>query len=207
LAIAALVMAGGKATRMQAVLEKPLLKIRDRPMINQVIEALKKSNSVNRIIVAVTPRTRETAQIVRALGVDVMETDGAGYEQDMRQAIKSLGLGDVVVVAADLPFLAPTIVDEAVNKYLSSRKPALMVAAPTEVYEKFGLKASYIFNCKGQQVAPVGLNVIDGTRIDEERLEEAIFVIRNDDIVFNVNTQIDLELARKHREGPKHVEN
>jgi len=207
LAIAALVMAGGKATRMQAVLEKPLLKVRDRPMIHQVIEALKKSNSVNRIIVAVTPRTRETAQIVRALGVDVMETDGAGYEQDMRQAIKSLGLGDVVVVAADLPFLAPTIVDEAVNKYLSSCKQALMVAAPTEVYEKFGLKASYIFNCDGQQVAPVGLNVIDGTRIDEERLEEAIFVIRDDDIVFNVNTQIDLELARKHREGPKHVEN
>jgi len=207
LAIAALIMAGGKATRMQGAIEKPLLKVSDRPMIQRVIEALKKSTSVNRIIVAVTPRTRETAQIVHTLGVEVTETDGAGYEQDMRQAIKSRGLGDVVVVAADLPFLAPTIVDEAVNRYLAGSKPALMVAAPAELYEKFGLKASYIFNCEGQQVAPVGLNVIDGTRIDEERLEETIFVIRDGDMVFNVNTQVDLESARKHRGGSKHVEN
>ena len=197
--IAALVMAGGKATRMQAAKEKPLLRVRDKPMIHHVIDALKKTESVSRIIVTVTPATRHTAELVRDLGVDVIETAGEGYEQDVKQAIKTLGLKDVVIVAADLPFLAPAIVDDVVQKYLTSGKPALMVAAPVETYEKFGLKASYAFNYEGRQLAPVGLNVIDGTRVDEGRLDETVFVVSDEEVVFNVNTQIDLKLARRHR--------
>ena len=199
--IAALVMAGGKATRMKTATEKPLLIVADKPMINHVIDALNKAESVDRLIVAVTSATRQTAEAARALGVEVIETSGEGYEQDMQQAIKGLGLKDVVIVAADLPFLAPAIVDAAVQNYFSSSKPALMVAAPIELYEKFGLKASYAFNYEGQELAPVGLNVIDGTRIDEGRLEETVFVIRDHDLIFNVNTQVDLKLARNHRGG------
>jgi adenosylcobinamide-phosphate guanylyltransferase len=199
LAIAALVMAGGKATRMQAAIEKPLLKVRDQPIIHHVINALKNAESVNRLIVAVTPATRHTAKTVRDLGVEVFETAGKGYEQDMKQAIKTLGLEDVVIVAADLPFLAPAIVDGAVQKYFLSGKPALMVAAPIELYERFGLKASYAFNYEGQELVPVGLNVIDGTRIDEGRLDETVFVVRHHDLIFNVNTQADLKLARNYQ--------
>ena len=199
--IAALVMAGGKATRMEAAIEKPLLIVADKPMIHRVIDSLKKAESVDRLIIAVTSATRQTAEAARALGVEVIETSGEGYEQDMQQAIKRLGLKDVVIVAADLPFLAPAIVDAAVRNYFLSSKPALMVAAPIELYEKFGLKASYAFNYEGQELAPVGLNVIDGTRIDEGRLEETVFVIRDRDLIFNVNTQVDLKLARNHRGG------
>ncbi len=199
--ITALVMAGGKATRMETAIEKPLLRVGDKPMIHHVIDALKKAESVDRIIIAVTSATRHTAETVRTLGVEVIETSGEGYEQDMQQAIKRLELKDVVVVAADLPFLAPKIVDDAVRNYFLSGKPALMVAAPIELYEKFGLKASYAFNYEGQELAPVGLNVIDGTRIDEGRLEETVFVVKDHDLIFNVNTQVDLKLARKHRGG------
>ncbi len=59
--ITALVMAGGKATRMETSIEKPLLRVGDKPMIHHVIDALKKAESVDRIIVAVTPATRDTA--------------------------------------------------------------------------------------------------------------------------------------------------
>jgi adenosylcobinamide-phosphate guanylyltransferase len=200
-AIAALVMAGGKGTRMQTAIEKPLLRVGDKPMIHRVIRALKNAESINRIIVATTPATRNTRETVRDLRVDVTETRGEGYEQDMQQAIKTLGLKDVVIVAADLPFLDPAIVDRAVQNYFSSGKPALMVAMPIDMYERFGLKASYTFNHEGKEVAPVGLNVIDGRRIDEGNLDEAVFVVRDDDLVYNVNTQSDLELARNHQGG------
>jgi len=184
---------------MQASIEKPLLRVGDKSMIHHVIDALKNAKSVNRLIVAVTPATQHTAETVRDLGVDVIETAGEGYEQDVKQAIKTLELEDVVIVAADLPFLAPAIVDEAVQNYFSGGKPALMVAAPVELYEKFGLKVSHAFNYEGQELAPVGLNVVNGTRFDEGRLNETVFVAKDIDIVFNVNTQVDLELARKHR--------
>jgi adenosylcobinamide-phosphate guanylyltransferase len=200
-AIAALVMAGGKATRMRAGTEKPLLQVGGKSMIQRVIEALKESESVNRIIVTVGTNTQQTAETARRLGVEVTETAGDGYEPDMKQAIKSLGLEDVVVVSADLPFLVHRMVDDAVKCYFSSGKPALMVAAPVELYSKFGMKPSYTFDLDDQQVAPVGLNVINGRRIDEPRLDETVFVAKLEGLVFNVNTPTDLELARNRPEG------
>jgi adenosylcobinamide-phosphate guanylyltransferase len=200
-AIAALVMAGGKATRMRAGTEKPLLQVGGKSMVQRVIEALKESESVNRIIVTVGTNTQQTAETARCLGVEVTETAGDGYEPDMKQAIKSLGLEDVVVVSADLPFLVPRMVDDAVKCYFSSGKPALMVAAPVELYSKFGMKPSYTFDLDDQQVAPVGLNVINGRRIDEPRLDETVFVAKLEGLVFNVNTPTDLELARNRPEG------
>ena len=201
MAIAALVMAGGKATRMQTAIEKPLLKVGGKTMIQHVIDTLRKAESVNRLIVAVTPSTRHTAGTARALGIEVIETAGEGYAQDVKETVKTLGLKDVVIVVADLPFLAPATVNEAVRNYFSRGKPALMVAAPIELFEKYGLKASYAFNHEGQTLVPVGLNVIDGTRINEGKLDETVLVVRDSDLIFNVNTQTDLKLARNHRGG------
>ena len=200
MAIAALVMAGGKATRMRAKAEKPLLQVGGKSMIQRVVEALKESESINRIIVTVGTNTQQTADMARRLGVEVIETAGEGYEPDMKQAIKSLGLEDVVVVSADLPFLVPRMVIDAVKCYFSSGKPALMVAAPVELYKKFGMRPSYTFDLDDQQLAPVGLNVINGRRIDEPRLDEEVFVANVEGLVFNVNTPTDLELARNHSE-------
>jgi adenosylcobinamide-phosphate guanylyltransferase len=207
MAIAALVMAGGKASRMHANTEKPLLRVGDKPMIQRTIEALREAESVNRIIVTVTSATRNTAETAKDLGAEVVETAGKGFEQDMKQAIKTVGLEDVLIVSADLPFLTPRILDDAVKNYLSNGKPALMVAAPVELFEKLGMRAAYTFDFEGHEVAPVGLNVIDGRRIDEERLDEFVFVTKIDDLVFNVNTQIDLELARNRGAGRSRDEN
>jgi GTP:adenosylcobinamide-phosphate guanylyltransferase len=40
------------------------------------------------------------------------------------------------------------------------------------------------------------LNIINGKRIDEPELEETVFVVELEDLVFNVNTPSDLEMAR-----------
>ncbi|HMK83135.1 MAG TPA: NTP transferase domain-containing protein, partial [Candidatus Bathyarchaeia archaeon] len=114
MALAALVMAGGRATRMRKG-EKPLLQINDKAMIEYVIEALRKSEFISRIIVAVTHSSPETARKVIELGIEVTETLGRGYEFDMKQAIKALDLGDVVVLSADLPFLTPEVLNAAIE--------------------------------------------------------------------------------------------
>ena len=52
----ALVMAGGKGTRMNVATEKPLLEVGGKSMIEHVVVALKRSKVVDRIIVAVTKK-------------------------------------------------------------------------------------------------------------------------------------------------------
>ena len=197
MALAALVMAGGKATRMRQVnVEKPLLQVNGKPMILRVIEALRKAESISRIIVAVTRNTPETAQAMIKLGIEVTETSGHGYEADMRQAIKHLELGDVVVLSADLPFLTPDILNAAIKEYLAIKKPALMVAAPLKLFEQARVTASYIFEMNGQKLAPIGVNIINGRMVDEQRLEETVLVTEAINLVFNVNTREELNNAR-----------
>ena len=196
MALAALVMAGGRATRMHKC-EKSLLQIDDKTMIECVIEALRKSEFIARIIVAVTRNTPETARKVIELGIEVTETLGQGYESDMKQAIKTLGLGDVVVLSADLPFLTPEVLNAAIKRYLAMKKPALMVAAPIELYERLRLTPSYVFKVGGRRLVPIGVNVINGRMIDEPELEEEIFITEAENPVFNINTPFELDIARR----------
>ncbi len=177
--------------------EKPLLQINDKAMIEYVIEALRKSEFISRIIVAVTHSTPETARKVIELGIEVTETLGRGYEFDMKQAIKALDLGDVVVLSADLPFLTPEVLNAAIERYLAMKKPALMVAVPIELYERSGMTPSYVFDVNGHKVAPIGVNVINGKMVDEPELEEEVFITEAQNLVFNVNTPVELEIARR----------
>jgi adenosylcobinamide-phosphate guanylyltransferase len=177
--------------------EKPLLEIDGVPMIQLVIYALRASKSVERVIVAVSPWNMKVAGKARDLGVDVVQTPGSGYESDMKIVIKQLGLGDVLVVSADLPFLASALVDSAFEAYKSSGKPALSVMCPPAVLEKLNLQLSYVFEVEGRKLVPIGLNILDGTKIDEPVLEETTLVTDSEQLALNVNTPQELEVARK----------
>ena len=181
---------------MGAKVEKPLLEVSGKSMLQLVIEVLKQT-SVDRIVVASSTNTPATSIEARRLGVEVLVTPGDGFEEDMRFAIRQLSLGDVLVVSADLPFITADIVERVVQKYRSSGKPALAVMAKPEVYEEIGSKPQYLFKVDGQDFVPVGINMVDGKRIDEGELDQTIFVIDSGDAVLNVNTSTELDLARK----------
>ena len=181
---------------MGAKVEKPLLEVSGKSMLQLVIELLKQT-SVDRIVVASSTNTPATTIEARRMGVEVLVTPGDGFEEDMRFAIRRLSLEDVLVVSADLPFITADIVERAVQKYRSSGKPALAVMAKPEVYEEIGSKPQYLFKVDGQDFVPVGINMVDGKRIDEGELDQTIFEIDSGDVVLNVNTLMELDLARK----------
>jgi len=194
--VVALVMAGGKGSRMTIRVEKLLLDVGDKPMIEHVVNALKSAEKVDRIIVAVSKHTPRTASRSRELSVEVLETHGSDFISDARYAVKSLGLKTVLIVSADLPFITGKLVDEIVENYYRCMKPALSVMVPTAVYDRLGLKPDLTLNIDGRVLVPVGINVVDGTRMDEAELEQEILVVENEELAVNVNTQEDLKVAR-----------
>lgn len=194
--ITALVMAGGKATRMNSAVEKPLLDVGGKPMIQRVVEALSRSDGVDRIVIAVTENTPQTTRMASELKCDVVLTPGEGYGSDMRYAIKGHRLHDTLVVSADLPFITPEIVSRVISRFRSSRKPALATMTTIDTCRELGLKPQYVFEIDGRSLVPIGINMIDGLRVDEPQLEEEILVMESKELVLNVNTPQDLELAR-----------
>ncbi|MDR2623218.1 MAG: NTP transferase domain-containing protein [Methanobrevibacter sp.] len=58
--IIAILMAGGKGTRLKAKVEKPLLKFQNMALIDHVVQTLYSSKYIDEILVAVSPNTSKT---------------------------------------------------------------------------------------------------------------------------------------------------
>ncbi len=191
----ALVMAGGKGTRMVLSEEKPLLSVGGKPVIEHVLAALKNAKKVSSIVVAVSDYTPKTAQLMSQLKVSVVKTPGKEYVSDMGYAVRTLGLQTVLAIGADFPLITAEIVDAIVEGYERSGKPALSVVVSMETKEQLGLGGKYGFEFNGKRVVPAGINVIDGRRIDEKELDEEIYVSDRKEVAMNINTVQELRIA------------
>ena len=104
--VVAVIMAGGKGTRLRSNQEKPLLKVRGQPLIESVVNALLSSKKVETILVATSVHSPQTAQWAKNKKLTNIDTPGRGYVEDMAFILSSPELLDKIIltVAADLPF-------------------------------------------------------------------------------------------------------
>jgi len=196
--IVALIMAGGKGTRFGGDTEKPMAQFIGKPLIRRVIEATKESKRIAETYVAVTSYSPKTAQEAAEASVKVVETDGQGYHADLQQAVQDANLKcPVLIISADLPLLNGEFLDEIIEEYEESGKPALTVLIPEEAFREYGVSAVSLFEHDGKMYAVSGINIIDGQRILEEQ-EQEVIVSRRPEAVFTVNSSKDLESAKNY---------
>jgi len=194
--VTALIMAGGEARRLALNVEKPMVKVHGKPMIQWVLKALNSSSRVNKVFVVVSVRTPKTRRFIKRMGFEVLEAPGLGYIEDLRYAVVKLNVASTLIASADLPQLTGQLVDVAVDCYESIRKPALALLAPVKDYEKLGIKPCYEVNVKGVAATPIGVNVIDGRLIERPTLEQRYLLLRLKPPLINVNTVNELRLVR-----------
>jgi adenosylcobinamide-phosphate guanylyltransferase len=191
-------MAGGKGTRMKLAEEKPLIKVCGKPVIEYVLAALKDAKKIDSVIVATSSYTPKTTQLMKRLGVQVLETPGKDYVSDMGYAVQTLKLGVFLAIAADLPLVRGEMVDAVLERYERCGKPALTVAVPLETKAKLGMCIEYSFKADDKDVVPVGINVIDGCkRYGDEWLDQDIFLMTQEALAVNINTVSELQLAER----------
>lgn len=196
--VAALVMAGGKGTRMCAREEKPLIKVCGKPVIQYVLEALNNAKKIDQVYVAVTTCTPKTAKLMKQFNVKVVETPGNNYVSDMGYATQALKLGKFLAIAADLPLVTGKVLDKIITHYERCGKPALTVAVPIETKTRLGMSVEYSFKMDDKDVVPTGINVIDGSkRYGDEWLDQDIFLLDKDELAVNINTPKELKMAEE----------
>ena len=192
-------MAGGKATRMGGV-EKPIATVNGQPLIAYVIDVLLKSRNIGHIFVAVSPRVPGTTAYVKQAydgrPVSVVETPGAGYVEDTARAVELLDLRrPFLITAADVPFITPEVVDEAIARYEASGAEALSVRLDIASIPP-GLEPDTILTDSGSRTVPAGVNIMDGRHMDRYQ-EELIFVVHDSRMAINVNYRKDLLACEK----------
>ncbi len=194
--IYAILMAGGRGTRLKVPCEKPLFKLHDKPLIKYVIENVNQSKLIDQLVIAVSPNTRETIDYLKSLDDDfqILDTSGDDYLTDLSYILdyfEKKSADDILLfINADLPFISTETIDFVLNHYLHSDKDALSILVPVGIFENLGLEYSYEFDGN----VPSGLNVLRSINIvqDEEQL-----VIPKVELALNINTIPDSEVAEK----------
>ena len=195
--VSALVMAGGRGSRMNSSEEKPLIDVCGKPVISYVFNALKRAKKVDTIYVAVTERTPKTIRYIEWFQLKSVVTPGKDYVSDMGFAAQVLKLGKFLAIAADLPLVTGEIIDTIVSHYESCGKPALTVAVPFETKNRMGMSVEYSFKMNDKDVVPTGINVIDGAkRYGDEWLDQDIFLLDRPELAININTPRELQIAK-----------
>lgn len=192
-----LIMAGGKGTRLSHGLEKPLIEIAGKAMIQYPLSALADSKLVNEVYVAVSRFTPKTEEYVRKMGVKVINTPGLGYVDDVKFAAENFGSCSMIVLGADLPLIDGEVVDEVLDRYSKTFKHALTVVSPLRDVLKVGLKPSCFIKHRGRTYVPCGVNVLDAGCMDEPFIEQEVMVTSDLRMMVNVNSRSDLEVAER----------
>lgn len=198
LKIPVLIMAGGRGERLKIKIEKPLLTFHGKPLIVWVLDALKNSLYIGRIIIVTSKYTPKTLKKAKRLGVEVLEAPGEGYIADIHYAIRKLKFnGPVMIVSADLPLLKSETLNLIVKHFKDSDKPALSVMVPLNLCKKLGFIPDQIINTAEGPLVPVGINIIKAEMIDLNEIPEERLILELEELTANINTIRDLEIVKR----------
>jgi adenosylcobinamide-phosphate guanylyltransferase len=186
-------MCGGRASRMQASVEKPLLKVSGIPMIERMISALAGSNRFSRIVAAVSPNTPNTKEFLKSKGIEIIDTAGEGYPQDLSRLLSKLKPEGVMVVPADVPLLDAQAISDIVDAAKGKQEPAVSIVLEKGFVEGMGIKPSVVFG----RYCHSGITIFNTARVTRETVQERYVVMNRKEIALNVNTKEELELTEK----------
>ena len=190
----ALVMAGGKGTRMNFTKEKLLLEYK-KPIVLRVIDALKNSGCFSKILVATSKNSPKTKELLQKLDVQVIDTPGTEYTEDLNSVLQSLS-DQVLVVSGDLALLDYVVIRKIVEKKTDVTWMSFLVTR--DFLESLELSSEYTTKFDGKECIYTGISLVDAEKIsDFESIEENFLIINDKKIAFNLNTQEDYNILQK----------
>jgi adenosylcobinamide-phosphate guanylyltransferase len=197
--IPALIMAGGRGSRMGLPTEKPMLQFLGKPLLDWVAEAVLSASKVSEFYVITSSNTPKTEEHCKNKGWKTIRTDAKGYHDDLKQAVAALDwMGPVLTMPSDVPAITGPILDKIVKAFEGSGKDFLAVFVPIEKRQSLGLSISSTDEYKGVWYAVSGVNVINGAKVlGEGKIETAAIITEETEVVLNVNTTKDFEIAEK----------
>jgi len=202
----ALIMAGGKGTRISLQIEKPLLPFIGKPLIDWVAEAVINANNVSEFYVVTSPNTPQTEKHCQSKGWKVLSADAKGYHNDLKQATLMEGLmGPVLTVPADSPAVTGKFLDKIINQFEICGKDFYAIFVPIQARETLGLSVDSTDEFMGEWYAVSGVNIVNGAKIQGEgKIETSALITEEVEVLLNINTLKDLEIAEKIMQNRLH---
>ncbi|MGB9728415.1 MAG: NTP transferase domain-containing protein [Thermoprotei archaeon] len=194
--IKALIMAGGKATRMNNI-EKPLIKICGTTMIERILNALKNTKCIEDVYITTSKNTKNTEILLKTLGYKTITTSGEDYVEDLKNTIIKLNIKDpILVLPSDLPLITPNTIEQLINIYIQNNSPPTMTFYIPLQLLKTKIRTNYIEQINNIKVIPSGISIIKGSYITQNVIPQINIIVENTELSVNVNTLLDIKIAQ-----------
>jgi adenosylcobinamide-phosphate guanylyltransferase len=181
----ALILAGGDGSRL-GLGEKALVPVCGKPMIARVTEAFLGAGCEP--VVVTSHKTPYTKNWCRAFGLSYLDTAGAGYVEDLGEAVEMTGEeGALFTSAADIPALTSSVIRRIRDAHAASGKPACSVWVPAA----YQMEPRYLREIDGVPATPCALNIITGNSAQDE----LVLLLDEPGLALNINTREDLARA------------
>ena len=198
----AIILAGGKSSRLGEGKEKALIKIdrsgseseTQKRLIDLVVENVRDSKA-EEFLVAISKNTPKTAEYCKSQDYVLLETPGKGYHVDLRYLLARYP--EFVSVACDIAFLKPAHINSIIDFYIhndSGGGNSITGAVPQDIIPPY-VVPSYVFEHDGRKLVAVGLNIVTKGR------KSLPFVFNDPLLAININTPRDLEIVKAEVEG------
>lgn len=187
-----LVMCGGKGTRMKSSEEKLLLKYK-KPLVEHVLNAFENSGTFSKIVCVTSDNAPKTREFVSGLGIDILETKGNGYVNDLGESL--LNFDELIFVASgDMPLLDSEIIRKIV-KLVNEKNIWTSILVRKNFLESLGLEAEFFVNYENEECVYTGISVVDPRRINNlHSIAESYIVLDDKRVATNLNTKKDYDL-------------
>ncbi len=185
----ALIMAGGAGSRLNRG-EKPLILICGKPLVSYVIDAFEGAGC--KPVIATSSRTPMTQNWCRAQGIEFCKTGGAGYVEDMVQAVGMLEEEkSLFVSASDIPCITSDIIRTISDAHRLSGKDACSAWVPAALVKSCRDGMPYREEIRGVMACPAGVNILRGSLIAQPQ-DEVKMLLEDPRLALNINTKADL---------------
>ena len=193
----ALIMAGGKGTRMGSnAIEKPMQIVGGKPVVMRVVEAMQGCKNVDDILVSVSSNTPNTERFLQDMGVETICTSGNDFMEDMHAAFGMLNSEFIVTCPSDLPLIRSYTVDSFIEFFRPEMESAIAVVDKNTVLNN-GVTPSFTCDIDGCDWVLSGLCISDRVKtLMGKFLNESYMKTDWVDLAINVNTPHELALSR-----------
>jgi GTP:adenosylcobinamide-phosphate guanylyltransferase len=214
-------MCGGKGSRLnansKAKIEKPLLELKNKSLIEYMIEAIQNSKKNFKIYAAVSNNTVKTKEFLRSRyfnAVTLVETTGHGFSIDYLNVLRFFkgkenkeknGTQDfvnnkILFLPADLPLISSKTIDEITD--LKQIYPSITIVVDKKIFiQNNFVPSSFVTEISKIDHCFTGISLLDFHTVagleNVDQIREVPMIMNNLELVYNINTIGDLKRAEK----------
>ena len=214
-------MCGGKGSRLNAnsiaKVEKPLLELKNKSLIEYMIEAIQNSKKNFKIYAAVSNNTVKTKEFLRSRYFNVVtlvETTGNGFSIDYLNVLRFFkgkenkeknGTQDfvnnkILFLPADLPLISSKTIDEITD--LKQIYPSITIVVDKKIFiQNNFVPSSFVTEISKIDHCYTGISLLDFHTVagleHVDQIREVPMIMNNLELVYNINTIGDLKRAEK----------